>query len=56
MVIEIPDAMAEMLLPDLRSMREMYEDEYRDDWWDADDIAKNVALLMLDRMEAACEK
>lgn len=55
MVIEFPDELVkDVLLPNLRYMREMYEDEDRDDWWEADDVARDVAELVLDKLEAAC--
>ena len=57
MVIEFPDELVKkVLLPNLRHMREMYEDEDRDDWWEADDVARDVAELVLDKLEAACEE
>lgn len=57
MTIEFPDELVkDVLLPNLRHMREMYEDEDRDDWWEADDVARDVAELVLDKLEAACEK
>lgn len=57
MVIEFPDELVkDVLLPNLRHMREMYEDETRDDWWEADDVARDVAELVHDKLEAACEE
>ena len=44
MIIEIDDELYEKWLkPALAEMQEMYADQDRDNWWDADDIAKDVA-------------
>lgn len=39
----IPQPTVDGLARDLDNMAEMYADEERDNWWDADDIARSVA-------------
>lgn len=43
MLIEIPDSVVENWRDVLPVMEEMYSDTNRDDWWEADDIARSVA-------------
>ena len=51
MVIEISDTLAkEWLIPALKEMQEMYADQDRDNWWDADDIAKDVAVFIAEKI------
>lgn len=38
--LHIPQDLADQYVKELSEMTEMYEDETRDDWWDADDIAR----------------
>jgi len=42
-VITIPLDKVELWLAQIREMNEMYTDESRDDWFEADDIARAVA-------------
>lgn len=41
--IFIPMDIAQNLMKDIEQMRTIYADQTRSDWWDADDIAKDVA-------------
>lgn len=51
MVIEISDTLAnEWLIPALKEMQEIYADEDRYDWFDADDIARDVAEFIHEKI------
>lgn len=41
--IYIPFDTAQKLMQDIREMRSIYADRSREDWWDADDIARHVS-------------
>lgn len=54
MVIEISDTLfEEWLKPALKQMVEMYADEDRADWYDADDIARDVAEFIAEKVGVA---
>lgn len=51
MVIEISDTLAnEWLIPALKEMQEIYADEDRYDWFEADDIARDVAEFIHEKI------
>lgn len=51
MFLEIDDATVANWKERLAEMSDIYADEYRSDWFDADDIAKQIAMELAEVLE-----